>query len=261
MSDYHTQAAMDVRLKKRAENPVPLGNPQVFYHVACMGNWKDVVAEQTRLLAHVGLTEVVAGILGQYADVDGVKSIAAINGVRLEIGFTSTDLARHEEPTLSVMHSWARKNPDKHVIYHHTKGVAWPGHAQKAQWRKVMAYEVVGGWERNARVLEFADSCGVHWCMTHAPGLYWGFYPGNFWSARCDWLANLKPPTEYRELGRDLKWWGQLWRNRYYCETWIGSENAMHIESFHHGSVAMHTDGVFSLPTSTEGLVYGGVRQ
>ena len=42
--------------------------PAVFYHVAAMNTWRSVAREQLRLLAHVGLTTVTVGLLGDAED-------------------------------------------------------------------------------------------------------------------------------------------------------------------------------------------------
>ncbi len=225
--NYHSQEAFEDRLRTRraVHSNGAFFRPKVFYHVACLGDWKNVVAEQTRLLRHFGFTKVTAGVLGQPLDIDGVRSIASVNGIELTIGFSDTELTRYEEPTLSMLHAASKTNHESSYLYLHTKGVSAPGDEFKVQWRRVMQKEVVAAWKRNAKLLEVADVVGVDWRTDpHFP-----HFCGNFWTARGDWLANLPLIEEYKMSRRG---WGVEGQNRRLaCETWIGSRPYHHIES------------------------------
>jgi hypothetical protein len=221
--NYHSHEAFEQRMLERQKSCKPL-SLRVFYHVCCIGDWRDVVAEQTRLLAHVGLRGATCAVLGTHAQVDAVRSIAGINGVSLGVEFQSTELKLYERPTLDIVHSASKHRSDA-VLYFHTKGVSAPGDAHKVKWRRVMQREVIAEWRRNLRLLELADILGMDWrCDPSFP-----HFCGNFWMARCDWVANLPSVDEYR---RDRRGWGvDAQDGRMVCETWLGSRPYHHVES------------------------------
>lgn len=245
MSDYHSEAAFQERMRKRKALDVRMHeHPEVFYHVACMGDWKSVVAEQTTLMSRAGLDKAICSVLGSYEDAETAKAIASFNGVDLRVAHRSADLAEYERPTLEMVHGWSKEHIDDPLawlIYLHTKGVSCPGDEVKKHWRRIMGREVVALWRRNARLMELADAVGVTWVEGSHP-----YFAGNFWCARADWVARLPSIAEFRDSLGDLKWWNTPVKKRHYCEMWIGSRWGFHVESFYHHH-PIHDHRVFQL--------------
>lgn len=228
MSDYHNQAAFNARLAARRANPTPPTPLRVFYHVACMGNWQAVVTEQLRLLVFVGLREACSCILGSEDDAHWICEKADVLGVDLNIGTVSPDLHQYEGPTLNWLHSWTCDYPQAAVLYFHTKGVSAPTDKNKIAWRRLMQKYVVADWRTNLEKLAVADILGVSWQELRD----FPHFQGNFWMARCDWIAHLQRPSEYRHrFPPGTMWAQQSWNKRMFCETWIGSEPYHHVES------------------------------
>ena len=244
------------KLAARQTAPWPDGPPAVFYHVACMNNWRAVVREQCRLLAHVGLLDVTAAVLGPPADVAEVGEIAAACGVRLAIGFTSPDLSLVELPTLQLVHRWAVAQAEpRPAMYLHTKGVSQPTDPHKGPWRRLMQRHVVADWRANVRRCRVADMVGVNW----GGGSDYPHFSGNFWMARSDWLAALQEPSAYRVSRPDFTWAGGSWRGRFFAETWLGSRTWHHVESLAcTGSRLWDGDAVFKFDTAVDGFDYDG---
>ena len=231
-------------------------SPAVFYHVAAMNTWRSVVAEQLRLLAHVGLTDrVTVGLLGDTADADTLTALAAAAGVSVTIGFQRPDLSLAELPTLALVHAWARRQRSPGtVMYLHTKGVSRPADRNRIAWRRLMQRHVVAGWRENVQRLVAADLVGVDWIDSPVMP----YFTGNMWMARRDWVAALGPPQVYR-LSRpaDFAWGGEPWRNRMFAETWIASRPGPRVVSLACRNVQLWgTPDVFAYTVGVDGFRY-----
>jgi len=227
----------DARALRRANDalPEPL---KVFYHVACMGNWREVFAEQVSLLDSVGLT-ACGCVLGDPAD---VKEVAKY----IEVLDSSKNLKRYEVITLQRAWKWAVAHPGGAVLYLHTKGVSAPQHAGKVAWRRLMDHHVIRRWEENLQQLRSHDLVGV--CWEDDPR--WPHFCGNFWMARCDWLARLKSPAAYRDT-KGPRIAGNPWR-RMCAELWVGSKACHDVVSLACRNAALWKgDRVFQVLEST----------
>lgn len=226
MSAYHNAEAFHARMEQRRVSPRPLAGHAVFYHAALMPGWDYIVAEQLGYLAAVGLPAVKAWLAGAPGDRERALRIAAHYGVAVEVLGTSDGWAECEGPTLGALHAWAAAHPGHAVFYHHTKGVSAPEDRHKQRWRRVMMKHVVADWRQNLVRLQQADVLGCAW--QESPD--YPHFCGNFWAARCDWLLHLRPPAEYRLSRPDFRWAVHSWRDRMYCETWLGSEAWHHVD-------------------------------
>lgn len=229
MSVYHTREAFDARMHERRTRPVPLAAPPaVFWHVGCLNEWRSIVTEQLRLLHFAGLDTVTACVLGTNAEVGSIISEGRQYGVKVIVPFCSTDLLLWERPSIRQVWLYAQARPEHCVLYFHSKGVTKPNDRHKRAWRRLMQKEVIAEWRRNIKILEQADMCGVSWQELRD----FPHFMGNFWMARCDWIKHLQDPEGYRQRFPHLYWAGQSWKERMHVETWIGSEQWHHIESF-----------------------------
>lgn len=214
---YHSQEAFETRLASRRANhqtPQPLS---VWYHVACMGDWRTVFDEQCQLLEHCGL-RATACVLGSAEE-------AAEVGTRVSVAHRSPDLHQYETPTLSRLWQWCGENEAGAAMYLHTKGVSAPGDLGKKAWRELMQICVVAAWQENLDRLAVADMVGVDW----QDNPRYPHFAGNFWMARADWIARLPSPEDYRRRGGPMIA-GHGW-DRMSSEMWLGSRPYHHIES------------------------------
>lgn len=216
---YHSREAFDERMRNRrapeAAAPFPL---KAFYHVACMGNWKEVVEEQCRDLASAGIDPTVFAIGSE-------EDMAWLRQLGLDLVGSSTNLRDYETPTLALLDQWCQDNPDGAVLYLHTKGVSRSNDKNKIAWRLLMMHYVVGNVRENLEKLRVADMVGVNWqnCARHP------HFSGNFWMARADWINSLPSVEEYR-AGGGPRIAGHPWE-RMHAEMWLGSRPWHHIES------------------------------
>lgn len=166
----------------------------VFYHCACMGNWKAVIEEQLVLAARVGLTCMYVGLLGSDDDRQHFEARAKALGVTADILYHHHDLNMFEIPTIRLAADFAATHPDNFILYWHTKGVSAPDDSIKVKWRKLMDAEVIGKWRRNAEYLKGGlDTVGVNW-RHHPPTSHWA---GNYWLSKCSYLNSLEEFSHY----------------------------------------------------------------
>jgi hypothetical protein len=242
------------KLQARRTNPWKQTTPTVYCHIACMGNWQEVVTEQLRLLAHVGLSSVTACILGTDDDVEWVRTTASSLGVLLAVETASPDLTLYELPALQAVYRWAMAQPEPAaVLYLHTKGVSAPDDKNKIAWRRLMAKHVVADWRENMNRLSVADAVGIDW--QDSP--QFPHFAGNFWMARSDWLNTLSDPSEYRRRHPDdFQLAANPWK-RIFAEMWLGSLPFHHIESLCCRNETLWTgQAVFSHPSDVPGFQY-----
>jgi hypothetical protein len=181
-----------------------------FYHIACMGNWRDVVQEQLAIFREVGLQPSCV-VLGTKDESAWIESLG------LQVIEQIPDILAFEIPTLVHVKNWAIANPDGAVLYCHTKGVSQPACDIKATWRALMNESVIRHYRELLRTLAVADAAGAN---LHA-GAYSHFH-GNFWVARSSLLRVLPDPVEFSYDSNDWrKYYGGSWR-RCSAEVWIG---------------------------------------
>jgi hypothetical protein len=191
---------------------------EVFYHIAAMGNWREVVAEHFALLGEVGLDSVQVSYLGEMEGLDHVMRSAADADVNATIARLDQRLTLYETPALKMIEGWARTNEGS-VLYFHTKGVSAANDPYKRRWRHLMDREVIGNWRDNVQQLDNFDLVGVNW--RHCPPI--SHFCGNFWWARSDWIRSLAPFDLYYENPRYPTDWGS--GRRLGCEFWISSSS------------------------------------
>lgn len=223
---YHTEQAFRERMAQRSRQrrvPAPFA---VFYHIAALHGpfWKDIVREQVADMIQAGITldMIHACVLG------GNDDIAWVRGLGLDVVAHQHNLNEHECFTLQRAYTFATENREGAILYVHTKGASAPWDPQKTAWRRLMMEAVAKRWREHLDTLSIADMVGLGWL--HSP--HHPHYSGNIWMARCDWLASLTPPLDFRDRGGPIIA-GQPWQ-RMAGEMWLGSKpwHKMHCLAF-----------------------------
>jgi hypothetical protein len=203
-----------------------VGRPEVFYHIACMGNWRDVLIEQLDLAASCGLAGPfhvsIAG--GSGADAIWAVASAAERGIAFDIVHRGK-LDEYEIPALRAAWEWARANVGA-VLYWHTKGVSKPGDRNKLLWRRLMGAELIAKWKENLKLLAEFDAVGVDWQDSPQHP----HFSGNFWLARSDWIAGLCDPLWFKQSRAGTMLINHPWE-RMSAEMWLGTRQYHHIKS------------------------------
>jgi SAM-dependent methyltransferase len=215
---YHCDLAFHERLRLRQTDPKEVSPLRTFYHVACMGSWRQVFRDQVAILGDLGLQPEchVLGTSEDFAEVVAQFPDAVHHGQNFTL---------YETPTLEAAHRWAIENPTGAVLYLHTKGVSQPQDEGKQAWRILMEEALLRDWVGALRSLSHYDMVGLNWMANQD----FPHYCGNFWMARNDWLASLPSPQDYRAAGGP---WiaGNPWE-RMHAEMWLGSRPWHHMRS------------------------------
>jgi hypothetical protein len=120
--------------------------------------------------------------------------------------------AGFESVTVNMVREYAREN-DGAVLYAHSKGSSDTS-PFRTRWRRSMISRVVANRRDNLALLATHDAVGCHWLTEAAfPGMFGpttpanesGFFGGNFWMARCDYLRTL-PVCE-----AEPRWKAEAW--------------------------------------------------
>lgn len=190
---------------------------QVFYHLACMGNWQEVYTEQMKLLQQSGFKQVNITILGTEEEVQKANTAGEEAGLKLNIIFCNAKLTHFETPALLAIEAYASEHKG-YVLYLHSKGVSNPNDITKIKWRRLMMSELVEKWESCILQLPKYDIIGVNW--RDMPPI--SHFCGNFWYASNNYLRKLADFKYYYNHPR-YRTGGSIESKRLGCEFWISS--------------------------------------
>lgn len=184
-----------------------------FYHVWAGGEWRGPLIEHCDALNRARYDgPLVVGVVGPRAQRD--LAVAEITRRCRMPDRVVTAEGGFEQVTLAVVHQHAQQHPEGAVLYMHTKGASSPSRLNAA-WRRSMTCALLanGALDGHLRELEDGtDIVGCHWLdRAHFPHVRvptrMPMIGGNFWLARCDHLAGLKPVST---------------SDRWQAESWIG---------------------------------------
>lgn len=190
---------------------------KVFFHVACMHNWKQVFTEAMQQLRSNGFNGINLTLLGNDDDLLWVYFKAGELDMDINVIFHDTEFTNFERPAMLAIEEFAGKN-EGFVLYLHSKGVSNPGDTTKAKWRRLMMRELVDKWEICVAQLPEYDIIGVNWReMQPVP-----HFCGNFWYASTRHIRKLADFRQYYDNPR-FQLWDAFNNKRLGCEFWIGS--------------------------------------
>ena len=189
----------------------------VFYHLACLGNWREVFDEQLVQLHRNDFQYLNLTVLGSGEDLQWALDTANRLQIQPALLFHSEDLTCFETPAMKAIERHARQT-DGYVLYLHSKGVSNPAHVSKMKWRRLMMRELVENWEHCLPQLAQYDLVGVNW--RDMPPV--SHFSGNFWYASTRYLRQLADFTHYYD-NPYYKIWDAVNDKRLGCEFWIGS--------------------------------------
>lgn len=201
----------------------------VYYHIAQMGNWKEVISEQITKLGESGLQDEAIAIR---VGVVGTQELKLDLPEKFEILFHKSDLKMGEIPTMEALHQHA-STEDFLVLYMHTKGVSYQEQDHKrenmAAWRRYLEHFCIGRWRECVTLLETHDASGCELVgplkMRTHNSIVPQHFSGNFWWSKSSYLRKLPPVNDvanpFKKPGRLCpdRWHG----HRMKAEFWIGS--------------------------------------
>jgi len=183
----------------------------VYYHIAQMGNWKEVVVEQTTRLRKSGLynetSKILTGVVGTQEPIRNLPE-------KFKILFHNPDLIPGEIPTLEALRQHALKE-NFLVLYIHTKGVSWKDHKKAynkeamTAWRKYLEYFCIDKWRECSAFLDEYDASGCE--LVEKMNVLPEHFRGNFWWSKSSFLRTLPPVNNIvipnHEVRRKAEFW------------------------------------------------------
>ena len=199
----------------------------VWYHCKLSGDGIpsedaaiSIMYEQMEALKNSGLAEAAEEIhIGVNGD-DGQGLLAASLAPDESVVHVHGKDARSELPTFALIRHWIPCHQDWAVLYHHSKGVTKPYEEFHHHHRRTMEAAVVWKWKRCVDDLERGyDAVGINLVDPKTrPVLPGRFFAGNFWWARADYLAQLRPiPDSCRDYSNT--------EERCLAEGWVGNNS------------------------------------
>jgi hypothetical protein len=185
--------------------PLDHSNYAVFYNLYVTPNNTvaarragNVVHEQFAALGNSSLTR--NGPVSVYVNTIGqsIRVAKACGRNKLECAvMRAYEPGKFEDVTLTEMHSFCQHYPTYTVIYLHSKGTFHPvetPYLSQSAWRTHMTRAIVhDDCLQSPSNDPVCDACGL--VALPFPTLH---FPGNFFTARCEYIRKLLPPTEFR---------------------------------------------------------------
>jgi len=182
---------------------------KIFWHVAVMNHWHRVIRTISKSIRSSGLLEhadqIIINLAGTNRATFGIPFSMCYNSKITEFEFPALDLVKE------------KTSPGDQVLYIHTKGVSNPREPWKTSnqnWLEFMLWGCVENWREMVASLNSHDVAGVNWI--DKPGEWGkkcgapGFFGGNFWWSRGDYIQRLRKIPKRK------------WNNRWLAEGWIG---------------------------------------
>ena len=201
----------------------------IFYHVGQIigSNWEILYQEQMHSLVSSGLYKKASFI---HIGVNGSMILPFVMD-KCIVHYNHESNWNSEAQTLNSLWDFSNStNVPFKVLYLHTKGTMWnhrtDDHGKSVNfrsnaWRLLMEYFVIHRWRDCVECLDDYDSVGCEWSQDGT--LYGiekyvetdGYYRGNFWWSKTDYIKRLDPQFLYE---------GGV-AQRYQSEQWIGTKN------------------------------------
>jgi len=183
----------------------------IFFHIATMGNYQEVVDEISSKI-NDKFDNVFVGIVG-----DKKVNIPS----HYKILYQNDDVSNFEFLTLEHLQSYC-KGHICNVLYVHTKGITAEPQYKEAidDWRKYMTYFLV---EKNDKCIEYLneyDICGVDW-----RGHPVNHFSGNFWWATSNHINQLPDISQLKLPTSKV-----IITIRHNAEFWIGMKDNIKVK-------------------------------
>lgn len=185
--------------------------PTVFYHVAAMNHWREIVTEQLDSFSEAGLNTLKITYVGDLNGIPWLSEQMEVRGMTMEVLRFDAQILHYETFAMLAIEEWAKED-DGPVLYCHTKGASAPGDKGKRLWRHLMHKELISQWRAHIAKLDSYDAIGVNWRGGATP-----HFCGNFWLTTGKYIRRLAPFVEFHHSQR---------LERTSCEFWIGTGGA-----------------------------------
>lgn len=170
-------------------------NTYIFWHIATIGSWYDIVTDQlnkiisSSLINHVNniYIGVISSDIFEYQKLTHLLSTSKFYN-KFNILFKKN--SGFENQTLNALKHFCNHNPKSNILYIHSKGVT-RNTKPVADWRNYMEYFLIEKYHNCFKILNTHDHCGVNWTDGIKNTWIKPHYSGNFWWATSDYIKTL----------------------------------------------------------------------
>lgn len=169
----------------------------IYYHIAEIGNWENIVIEQFKMLKSSGLydkcIEIRVGFLGN------INNILPYLNNKIRLYYHSKNVKEFEHPTINNLLSFAKDTYDEYsILYIHNKGSSSGiNNTHVHNWRRLMMYYLVEQHRKCLHYLNTYDTVGCNLCesknytckILNEKHNY--HYSGNFWWSKTSYIKKL----------------------------------------------------------------------
>jgi len=174
----------------------------VYIHICCFNNWKDIVYTFLEKMVLSELYSVVSEVrcvvLGNCDVSDIIQKYP-----KVRIVFQSDDTSFYERKILQLLHEHSQHD-NFYVLYLHTKGIKYNGNNKKINdWVEYMTYFNVCQFRNMLKLLKYNDVVGVNLEDKPEHPIH---FSGNFWWSKSRYIRTL-----------DTKYLYEWWKNPKYA--------------------------------------------
>lgn len=187
----------------------------IYYHIAELGEWENIVKEQLDQIHASGLygrcQEIRVSFLGEKHNI-----IKYIRG-KVKLIYHSPNIKEYEHPTINSLLMFAQGCCQEHyILYIHTKGNSRKNNIHVHNWRRMMMYYLVDNYQKCLPYLETYDTIGCN--LRPARGYYCKIknethnyhYSGNFWWSKTSYIKTL-PYLDKTCNHKTYRWLAESW--------------------------------------------------
>jgi len=199
----------------------------VFWHICLIGQWKQIINQQWKVLTTSGLfekcTNIIICALGK--SVQNKIPDKLLTHPKVKLVFTSQDISLYEKPCLNALQAFSKKRKNAEnsdlIFYFHTKGVTYNGKKKQNVdcWRRMMEFWLVESHELCIYLMtKFnLDTIG---CNLINKGIaknkicnekHCWHYSGNFWWSHTKHIARLPTVKNIKIRKKTDSWLLERW--------------------------------------------------
>jgi hypothetical protein len=188
---------------------------KVFYHIACINNWKDIVRDQITKIIFSGLYDKVSKIhcflVGNPTDLELYQSLLSKYGKKIII----ERIEENGDESLTLVNIKNFINSNTKFLYIHTKGVTRYNtntlviddyihkienlYENVADWNNVMEYFLIKNHEICINKLDEFDIVGINYVGNENNARINKHFSGNFWWCNANYYMSLQEIMNYSE--------------------------------------------------------------
>ena len=193
---------------------------KIFYHVALLNHWQEIVKEQLDTIFNCGLyaqcSDIYIGCVGDQSEREKLHDLVKEHS-KIHISH-HPDVKQYEFFTLKILKNHCNESPKFYGAYIHDKGCSYPNEPDKNSgkvWRDYLMYWTITNWKQNYKALDMKfmgyDLCCVKVIPKRVSPSESTHASGNMWMFNSEYIKSLKPIESLDNT------------NRFHAEMWVCS--------------------------------------